>query len=120
MPLISYVANRIWLCAYPVRLAGTSFEARMTVIRLASGQIIVHSPCSITAALAEDSRHWVRWRTLSCRAISITCMRPRHRQHFQARRRGFVLVSKERGAAQASKALKFQSYGDGATDQSPA
>lgn len=54
MPLISYVAGRIWLCTYPVRLAGTSFEARMTVIRLASGQIMLHSPCGITAALAEE------------------------------------------------------------------
>ena len=54
MPLTPYVAGQIWLCAYPIRLAGTRFEARMTVIRLASGQLILHSPCDITAAIAEE------------------------------------------------------------------
>lgn len=54
MRLNSYVDDQIWLCAYPVRLAGTRFEARMTVIRLASGRIMLHSPCSITAAIAEE------------------------------------------------------------------
>ncbi len=54
MPLTSYVGDRIWLCAYPVRLAGTRFGARMTVIRLASGRMLLHSPCRITATLAEE------------------------------------------------------------------
>ncbi len=54
MPLTNYVAYQIWLCAYPVRLAGTKFEARMTAIRLASGQIMLHSPCHITAEIAEE------------------------------------------------------------------
>ncbi|MFZ2028817.1 MAG: DUF4336 domain-containing protein [Vitreimonas sp.] len=54
MLLTSYIADQIWLCPYPVRMAGTQFEARMTAIRLASGQIMLHSPCNITAALAEE------------------------------------------------------------------
>lgn len=54
MALIPYVAGQIWLCPYPVRLAGTRFEARMTVIRLASGQLMLHSPCNITAVIAEE------------------------------------------------------------------
>jgi hypothetical protein len=54
MILTPYVADRIWLCPYPVRLAGIRFEARMTVIRLASGVIMLHSPCEITAAMAEE------------------------------------------------------------------
>jgi hypothetical protein len=54
MLLTSYIADQIWLCPYPVRLAWTRFEARMTVIRLASGQIMLHSPCDITAALAQE------------------------------------------------------------------
>lgn len=37
-----------------MRLAGTKFEARMTVIRLASGQLMLHSPCDITAAIAKE------------------------------------------------------------------
>jgi hypothetical protein len=54
MPLTPYVVNQIWLCTYPIRLAGTRFEARMTVIRLASGELMLHSPCNITAALASE------------------------------------------------------------------
>ncbi len=54
MLLRSYIADQIWLCPYPVRLAGTKFEARMTTIRFASGQIMLHSPCHITPALAGE------------------------------------------------------------------
>ncbi|HJT96928.1 MAG TPA: DUF4336 domain-containing protein [Rhodanobacteraceae bacterium] len=54
MVLINHVAGEIWICAYPVRLAGTRFEARMTVIRLASGEIMLHSPCHITTVLADE------------------------------------------------------------------
>jgi len=56
MELSSYVADRIWLSPYPVRLAGTAFSARMTVIRLASGQLMLHSPCEIGAAIAREIR----------------------------------------------------------------
>ncbi len=52
MLLTPYVEDQIWLGAYPIRLAGTRFEARMTVIRLASGELMLHSPCNITAAMA--------------------------------------------------------------------
>ncbi|HEY7976923.1 MAG TPA: hypothetical protein VID67_01925, partial [Rhizomicrobium sp.] len=52
--LSPYVPGQIWLCAYPVRLAGTRFDARMTVIRLSSGDVMLHSPCEITAPLAQE------------------------------------------------------------------
>jgi hypothetical protein len=54
MHLSPYVPGQIWLCAYPMRLAGTRFDARMTVIRLASGQLLLHSPCDITAAITTE------------------------------------------------------------------
>jgi hypothetical protein len=54
MLLSTYIPGRIWLRAYPVRLAWTRFEARMTVIRLASGRLMLHSPCEITSALAGE------------------------------------------------------------------
>jgi hypothetical protein len=54
MALAGYIPDRIWLCRYPVRLAGTRFGARMTVIRLASGRLLLHSPCDITATLAGE------------------------------------------------------------------
>ena len=56
MPLAPYIPGRIWLCPYPVRLAGTSFEARMSVIRLAGGELMVHSPSPIDTALAGEIR----------------------------------------------------------------
>jgi hypothetical protein len=56
MPIVPYVPDRIWLCSYPVRLAGTAFESRMTVIRLAGGELMVHSPAPIDAALAAGIR----------------------------------------------------------------
>ena len=37
-----------------MRLAGTRFDARMSVIRLASGHLLLHSPCNITAAIAKQ------------------------------------------------------------------
>jgi len=44
--------NQIWTCDYPVQLAICRFNARMSVIRLANGQLILHSPCEIDAAMA--------------------------------------------------------------------
>src|ERR1700759_5311811 len=54
MQLTPYVPDEIWLRPYPVHLAGTRFDARMTVIRLSSGQLMLHSPCDITASLAKE------------------------------------------------------------------
>jgi hypothetical protein len=34
-------------------MGGARFDARMTVIRLSSGELMLHSPCDITAAMAE-------------------------------------------------------------------
>jgi Domain of unknown function (DUF4336) len=53
MPLTPYIVDQIWLCTYPIRMGGTRFDARMTVIRLSSGELMLHSPCDITAAMAE-------------------------------------------------------------------
>ena len=54
MHLTPYVADQIWLRAYPNRLAGMRFGARMAVVRLASGQLMLHSPCDITSTIAEE------------------------------------------------------------------
>ena len=54
MDLVPYVADQIWLRTYLVRLAGTRFAARMTVIRLASGELMLHSPCEITEPIAAE------------------------------------------------------------------
>ena len=50
--LAEFVPGRIWLREYPVRYAGTRFLARMTVLRMDSGKLLIHSPCDI-----DDSLH---------------------------------------------------------------
>jgi hypothetical protein len=54
MLLTPYVAGQMWLFSYPVRLVGTRFDARMTVIRLASGRIMLHSPSPMTPTLVHE------------------------------------------------------------------
>lgn len=46
-----FVPGRLWLHRYPIHYAGTRFEARMTIVALASGQLLLHSPCAIDDAL---------------------------------------------------------------------
>jgi hypothetical protein len=45
------VPNRIWYRAYGVRYGGMDLEARTTVLRLAAGDLFVHSPCPLDAGL---------------------------------------------------------------------
>ncbi len=56
MPLVleEYIAGRIWLCRYPVKYMGMEFDARMTVIRLPDGNLILHSPCEIDDQLTRS------------------------------------------------------------------
>jgi hypothetical protein len=49
--LTEYVPGQIWLKEYPVRFGGMDFDARMTVLRLNDGRLLVHSPCEIDAGL---------------------------------------------------------------------
>ncbi len=42
-----YISGQIWLCAYPVKYLGMKFHARMTIIRLADGKLMLHSPCEV-------------------------------------------------------------------------
>jgi hypothetical protein len=49
-----FVPDALWVRAYGVRLGGARFNARMTVIKLRSGEILVHSPCAFDDALAAE------------------------------------------------------------------
>ncbi|MEO6138441.1 MAG: DUF4336 domain-containing protein [Luteimonas sp.] len=51
-----YVPGTIWLVPYPVALGGARFEARMTIIRLGSGSLVIHSP----GPLDDDLCDWIR------------------------------------------------------------
>lgn len=50
MSLMEFVPGSIWLQEYPIRYAGCDFNARMTVIKLSDGKLMLHSPCEIDAA----------------------------------------------------------------------
>ncbi|HVZ73456.1 MAG TPA: DUF4336 domain-containing protein [Polyangia bacterium] len=67
------VPGALWLRDYPVRLGPMWFNARMTLIRLRGGEILVHSPCGfdeplaaetsalgrVTAIIAPGNLHWL-------------------------------------------------------------
>lgn len=45
--LYEFQQDRIWIKDYPIRYAGTRFNARMTIVRLNNGNLLLHSPCEI-------------------------------------------------------------------------
>jgi hypothetical protein len=49
-----FVPESLWLTEYFVRLGGARINARMTVIRLRRGDIVIHSPCAFDPALATE------------------------------------------------------------------
>jgi len=52
--LIEYVPGFIWLKEYPIRFAGCRFNARMSVIRLTDGNLMIHSPCPPDMSIKAD------------------------------------------------------------------
>lgn len=72
-----FVPNALWLLDYSVKLGGARFNARMTVIKLRSGGILVHSPCEfddllatevaalgpVAAIIAPGNLHWLHVRS---------------------------------------------------------
>ncbi len=50
-PLIEFVKDEIWWIKYPVHYSGLDFDARMTIIRVDDGSLMLHSPCEIDATL---------------------------------------------------------------------
>ncbi len=47
MELVEHTPGQIWFTDYPVHYSGIDFCARMTVIRLPDGRLMLHSPCEI-------------------------------------------------------------------------
>lgn len=52
--LYEFQKNRIWLKEYPIKYAGTKFNSRMTIVRLKSGNLFIHSPCNIDDELKDQ------------------------------------------------------------------
>jgi hypothetical protein len=50
------VGGQIWIREYPIRYLGIRVNARMTVIRLRDGGVILHSPCPFDEDLARAVR----------------------------------------------------------------
>jgi hypothetical protein len=49
-----FVPGSLWLAQYFVRLGGARINARMTVIKLRSGEIVIHSPCAFDRTLTTE------------------------------------------------------------------
>jgi len=45
--LTEYIKDQIWILEYPVRFAGIDLFGRMTIIKMDSGELIIHDPCKI-------------------------------------------------------------------------
>lgn len=86
-----FVPGALWLRAYAVSLGGARINARMTVIKLRSGEILIHSPCPfdealtaevaalgpVAAIIAPGNFHWLHVR--SCQQAfpqAVTCICP--------------------------------------------
>ena len=52
--LSEYVKDQIWIIEYPVRFAGINLFARMSIIKLANGDLIIHDPCEITDSVKQQ------------------------------------------------------------------
>ena len=45
--LTEYVKNQIWILEYSIRFFGMDLFARMTIIKLDNGELLIHDPCKI-------------------------------------------------------------------------
>ena len=72
-----FVPDELWLRGYVVSVGGARINARMTVIKLRSGDLLIHSPCafdetltaevaalgSVAAIIAPGNFHWLHVRS---------------------------------------------------------
>jgi hypothetical protein len=63
--MLSELGAGVWEASQPLRVAGFELGHRMTVVRLGSGELLVHSPISLSTALVADVEALgpVRWIT---------------------------------------------------------
>lgn len=54
MPALRPVATDLWVAEQPLRFGGVEIGARMTVIRLSGGRLLLHSPIRPADALCEE------------------------------------------------------------------
>ena len=54
MALTEFVKNTIWLLEYPIRFFAMDLSARMTVVRLSNGTLLLHSPSPMDEQLRAE------------------------------------------------------------------
>lgn len=51
--LSEFVKDQIWILEYPIRYGGIDLFARMTIIKLDNGDLIIHDPCQIDGSIKQ-------------------------------------------------------------------
>ncbi len=54
MPLLDVVANNVWAYSVPHSFMGLHVGARMTVVKLSAGGLLLHSPVPVDESLAQE------------------------------------------------------------------
>ena len=54
MPLLDVVANNVWAYSVPHSFMGLHVGARMTVVKLSAGGLLLHSPVPVDEPLAQE------------------------------------------------------------------
>ena len=49
--LSEYIKDQIWIYEYPIQFSAMDLFARLTIIKLENGDLLIHDPCEI-----DDSR----------------------------------------------------------------
>jgi len=52
--LTEYIKDQIWILEYPIRFAAMDLFARTTIIKMDSGDLIIHDPCRIDDDLKKE------------------------------------------------------------------
>jgi len=52
--LTEYAKDQIWIHEYPLKFAAMELWARMTIIKLDNGDLIIHDPCKIDGELKKE------------------------------------------------------------------
>lgn len=52
--VVEYIKDQIWILEYPIRYFGIDLFGRMTIIKLADGELIIHDPCKIDTEIKHE------------------------------------------------------------------
>ena len=63
LAMLNAVGEGVWECSMPLKVAGFHLDHRMTVMRMPSGELVVHSPVELDERLRQEVSHQgeVKW-----------------------------------------------------------